>query len=70
MKNNYFGKTLKKLRLEKHLSQRKFGEIMGVVNQTVSSWEVGIREPDYDTLIKIAQYFEVSVGFLLGVEEI
>ena len=70
MKNNYFGITLKKLRLENKLSQKKFGEIMGVVNQTVSTWEVGKREPDYDTLIKIAEFFQVSVGYLLGTEEI
>ena len=70
MENNYFGITLKKLRLENKLSQKKFGEIMGVVNQTVSTWEVGKREPDYDTLIKIAEFFQVSVGYLLGTEEI
>ena len=65
MKNNYFGKTLKLLREEKNISQRKLGEDLGVVNQTVSFWETGSREPDLDTLIEIAEYFDVSVDFLL-----
>ncbi len=68
MKNNHFGKTLKELRIIKGISQRKLGEIFGVANQTISSWEKGINEPDLDTLLKIAEYFQVSVGFLLGTE--
>lgn len=70
MKNNFFGLKLKELRLEKGLSQRKLGEIFGVCNQTVSFWESGSREPDMDTLSGIADYFSVSVDFLLGREEI
>ena len=70
MKDNVFGKILKQLRLEKGLSQRMLGEDLGVVNQTVSFWEIGTNEPDYDMLIKIAEYFNVTVGYLLGVEEI
>ena len=70
MKDNKFGQILKTLRLEKGISQRKLGEELGVVNQTVSFWESGAREPDFDTLIKITEYFNVTVGYLLGVEEI
>ena len=66
MKNNFFGLKLKELRVEKGLSQRKLGEVFGVCNQTVSFWESGSREPDMDTLSEIADYFEVSVDFLLG----
>ena len=66
MKSNYFGKMLKSLRLEKGISQRKLGEDLGVVNQTISFWETGSREPDLDTLLAIANYFDVSVGFLIS----
>ncbi len=69
MKNNMFGQNLRQLRTEAKISQRKFGELFGVVNQTVSFWETGAREPDFDTLIKISLYFKVSVGYLLGIEE-
>ena len=69
MKNNEFGNILKSLRLEKGVSQRKLGEDLGVVNQTVSFWEIGSREPDLDMLVKIAKYFDVSIGYLLGSEK-
>ena len=65
MKNNIFGKRLKELRLEKGLSQRKLGEIFNVCNQTVSFWENGSREPDLDTLVEIAHYFEIPLEHLL-----
>ena len=70
MKNNFFGIILKELRIEKGLSQRKFGENLGVCNQTVSFWESGSREPDMDTLIKIADFFDVSVDYLLGRKDV
>ena len=69
MKGNIFGKRLKELRLEKALSQRAFGEIFNVCNQTVSFWETGSREPDLDTLLAIAHYFDVSLEFLLEENE-
>ena len=69
MKDNFLGKKLKELRTEKHISQRKFGETFNVSNQTVSTWETGIHEPDLDTLIAIAKYYELPVGCLLGIED-
>lgn len=69
MKDNIFGVKLKELRIEKGLSQRKLGELLGVCNQTVSFWETGSREPDLDALVRIAEHFDVSVGYLLGIED-
>ena len=65
MKNNIFGIKLKELRIEKGLSQQKLGEILGFCNQTISFWESGSREPDLDTLVKIANFFEVCFDDLL-----
>lgn len=65
MKQNIFGKHLKDLRTEKGLSQQKLGEELGFCNQTISFWESGSREPDLDTLVKIAHYFNVSYEDLL-----
>ena len=65
MKNNVFGKKLKELRLEKNLSQRELGKVFNMCNQTISFWESGSREPDLDTLVKIAHYFDVSLEELL-----
>ena len=69
MKNNEFGNILKELRLERNISQRKLGEILGVVNQTISFWESGNREPDLDMLVKIANYFNVTIDYLLKNEK-
>ena len=70
MKNNYLGKTIKELRLEEGISQRELGKRLNVYTQeTVSCWEIGQREPDLDTLLKIARYFQVSTDYLLGNED-
>lgn len=68
MNNNYLGKIIKELRLEEGISQRELGNRLSVCNQTVSFWESGQREPDLDTLLKIAKYFQVSTDYLLGNE--
>ena len=68
MKNNEFGKNLKRLRTFEGISQKKLGEDLQVVNQTVSSWETGAREPDLDMLVKIAVYFGVDVDYLLDAD--
>ena len=65
MKNNVFGKRLKECRMEKGLSQQKLGEALGFCNQTISFWENGSREPDLDTLLEIAKFFEISIEELL-----
>lgn len=65
MKDNVFGKRLKELRIEKGLSQQKLGEHLGFCNQTISFWESGSREPDLDTLLKIAYFFDVKIEELL-----
>lgn len=66
MKDNYFGKKLKELRLEKGLSQKELGKIFNVCNQTVSFWETGSREPDFDTLKNLASFFDVTINDFLG----
>ena len=66
MINNYFGKQLRDLRVEKGLSQRELGKIFNVCNQTISFWETGSREPDLDTLVEISKYFDVTVDNLLN----
>ena len=60
-----FAERLKELRIEKGLSQQKLGENFGFCNQTISFWETGSREPDLDTLVEIAHYFEVTLEDLL-----
>jgi transcriptional regulator with XRE-family HTH domain len=61
-----FGKRLKELRNEKDLTQEKLGQIFNVRKGTISNWENGNRFPNEETLIKLADFFDVSVDYLLG----
>lgn len=56
---------LKTLREEKGLSQAAFAKDFGVAQSTVGNWEAGTREPNFETVQKIADYFDVSVDYLL-----
>ena len=59
------GKRLKELRIENKLSQKEFGEILAVSQDTVSLWENGKSLPTAEYLIAISKHFNVSVDFLL-----
>lgn len=63
-----FGKTLKKLREDNNISATKFSEDLNIHRGTLSNWETGRRTPDSQTLLKIADYFNVTVDYLLGNE--
>jgi len=61
-----FNENLKTLRKTKGLSQEEIAIRLNVVRQTISKWEKGLSVPDAEMLIRIAEYFEVSVSELLG----
>ena len=57
---------IKELRLSKAIKQVDFAKMLGVSQATVSGWESEKYQPDRDTLIKMASYFDVSVDYLIG----
>ena len=57
---------LKELRKQRKISQLKLAFDLNMNQNTISRYETGEREADYATLIKIADYFNVSVDYLLG----
>ena len=57
---------LKELRKKKKLSQLRLAIDLSTTQNTISRYETGEREPDIEALIKIANYFDVSVDYLLG----
>ncbi|QGU00302.1 hypothetical protein SYNTR_1708 [Candidatus Syntrophocurvum alkaliphilum] len=65
LNNNNFGKRLKILREAHYLSQAELAKALSVSRSTISSYENDARHPDYDTLIKIAEFFDVSIDYLL-----
>lgn len=60
-----FSIRLKELRQKHNLSQKEFAEVLKVSTGTVGNWEVGLREPDFKMLMKIANMFNVSCDYLL-----
>ena len=63
-----FQVNLKKLREEKRLSQAKFAKEIGVSQSTVGMWESGKNKPEFSTLLKIADFFNVTTDLLTGTE--
>ena len=58
--------NLKKLRNKKGISQQMLADAIGTSQQSINKYENHKIEPDIQTLIKIADYFETSVDYLTG----
>lgn len=59
-----------KLRKLRKITQEELAKKIGSTRSALSQYEIGTRSPDYETLKKIADYFEVSTDYLLGKTEI
>ncbi|MBQ7977848.1 MAG: helix-turn-helix transcriptional regulator [Clostridia bacterium] len=66
---NKFAFNLKSLRLEKGIGQVELAKQIGVSKGIISLWENGLREPKISALISIAQFFSVSIDYLVGLED-
>ncbi len=60
------GKRIRELRNEKGLTLKELGNFLNLGESTMSMYENGKRNPDYNTLIKLADFFGVTIDFLLG----
>jgi len=65
-----FGKNLRELRNANELTRNALAKKLGVSMQSIYDWEIGKHETDFVTLIKIADYFDVSIDELLGRKEL
>ena len=54
------------LRRDHHLTQRQMAKLLHVSSGTISNYETGKYVPSYETLIRIADYFDVTTDYLLG----
>lgn len=59
-------KNLKVLREKNQLSQQKLASIINVSQQSIYKYEKDLAEPDFKTLIDLADYFDTSVDYLIG----
>ncbi len=64
-----FKEKLKELRVYHNLSQKELAEKLEVSQRSISSWETGFRQPDFETLEKISKFFNVTTDYLLGISE-
>ena len=64
-----FGERLSLLRNERQMKQEDLGKIFHLSKSTISTYERNEHQPDYDTLIELAKYFNVSTDYILGVSD-
>ena len=60
--------NLKALRDSLNMTQEEFGKSIGLAKSTYNNYETGIREPKSDFWIAIAQKYNVSIDYLMGLE--
>ena len=61
-----FAQRLKELRNNYGLSQESLAKKLGLAQQTYGHWETGRTQPDQNTLIRLANFFNVTTDYLLG----
>lgn len=61
-----FGNILKELRKEKGLTQRELAKLLNISNSSLAMYETDKREPDFELVKKIAEFFDVTMDYLLG----
>ena len=64
-----FSENLINLRKANNLTQLQLAKILNTTQRRISYFETGKVEPDLDTLIAIAKYFEISIDYLVGLIE-
>ena len=64
-----FAERLKELRSEKNVGQVELSVKIGVSKGIISMWENGLREPKLSNLISLAEYFGVSLDYLVGLSD-
>ncbi|MCW3778386.1 helix-turn-helix domain-containing protein [Levilactobacillus namurensis] len=60
-----FGERLKQARQAQHLTQATVAQALNVTRQTISSWETGHSYPDIDSLIRLIDYYHLSLDTLI-----
>ena len=66
---NIFCERVKELRIENNLTQKQLADKLQTTNSSVCDWEKGRSQPDLKTLANMAQLFQVSVDYLLGLKD-
>ena len=69
MAEKYVCNLLKNLRKDAGLTQKELADKVGVTNSTISFYEQEERSPSVDMIIRLSKIFNVSVDYLLGIDQ-
>ncbi|WP_368200609.1 helix-turn-helix domain-containing protein [Agathobacter rectalis] len=61
-----FDRILKLLRTEKEMSQQELADALGISKSSINMYERGERQPNFEVLEAIADFFNVDIDYLLG----
>lgn len=61
-----FGRNLERIRKDHRISQARLGELLGLTQQMISSYEKEMSSPNIEVLVRIADFFNVSLDTLVG----
>ena len=64
-----FSQRLKELRSERGMTQQHLASLLNIKQQSYFRYEYGTGEPSLDTLIKLAEIFNVTTDYLLGISD-
>ena len=70
MENKVFAERIKKLRIEKKMTQQELGSKFGLTSTGVSYWESGKAIPNMEMMNKLSDFFGVTIDYLIGKNEI
>lgn len=63
------GNRIRELRKARGLTMKQLGEVLDLAESTISQYETCKRQVDNETLLRLGEFFGVSVGYILGVED-
>ena len=61
---------IRELRKKRCMTMKELGAVVGLAESTISQYETGKREPDNETLLRLGEFFNTSVDYLLGRETV
>ena len=66
---NTFSERMKALRQDRRMSLEDLGKKLGLAKSTIAGYESGFREPSLGTVVSIANLFQVTTDYLLGLAD-
>lgn len=63
------GRRIREERKNKNKTQTQLSEILNTTQDTISLWEKGKSAPNIEDIIKLAEYFDITIEELIGIEK-